>query len=126
MLQYLILLVYNIGFINYSFQQIYSEFGHRIRVHTQDCPDWIIESPYWTSASSKSQSVFAHLLPGESQNFLGIILCFQQVWEDYDSRYGYSVKNTTSGFVWSDNVDYDNVDDPSESLMCSRTTREQK
>ncbi|KAK1385853.1 hypothetical protein POM88_023588 [Heracleum sosnowskyi] len=69
--------------------KVYSEFGHKIKVHVPKFMDqktdpqwlaWIIESPYWTSESSESESttVYAHLLPNESHNFMAIILCFQR------------------------------------------------
>ncbi|KAK1352151.1 hypothetical protein POM88_023589 [Heracleum sosnowskyi] len=90
--------------------KVYSEFGRQINVqvpefmhHKTDpqCLDWRIESPYWTCKSSEypeSTTVYAHLLPNESRNFMGIILCFQR---PRRMNIQYSVKNTTSGFIWS-------------------------
>ncbi|KAK1352152.1 hypothetical protein POM88_053656 [Heracleum sosnowskyi] len=85
--------------------KVYSEFGRQINVHVPHFMhqwfDWIIESPYWTSKSSEylgSTTVYAHLLPNESHNFMGIILFFQ--WPRL-MNIQYSVKNTTSGFIWS-------------------------
>ncbi|KAK1352154.1 hypothetical protein POM88_053658 [Heracleum sosnowskyi] len=94
--------------------KVYSEFGHQIDVHVSEFMgqktdpqwlDWIIESPYWTSESSESSdsestTVYADLLPNESHNFMGIILCFQRP-KYAPLGFGYSVKNTTSGFIWS-------------------------
>ncbi|XP_074359277.1 TMV resistance protein N-like isoform X2 [Apium graveolens] len=70
--------------------------------------DWILESPYWTSesletpsrASEYSESVYAELLPNESHNFMGIILCFNDPIQSCVG-FNYSVKNTTSGFMRS-------------------------
>ncbi|KAK1352144.1 hypothetical protein POM88_053648 [Heracleum sosnowskyi] len=70
--------------------------------------DWRIESPYWTCKSSESSeypestTVYAHLLPNESHNFMAIILCFQRPkYAVLGMNIQYSVKNTTSGFIWS-------------------------
>ncbi|KAK1352156.1 hypothetical protein POM88_053660 [Heracleum sosnowskyi] len=90
--------------------KVYSEFGHQIDVHVPKFMgqktdprwlDWRIESPYWTSKSSESPTtVYAHLLPNESHNFMAIILCFQRQ-KFVLKNIQYSVKNTTSGFMWS-------------------------
>ncbi|KAK1382306.1 hypothetical protein POM88_020041 [Heracleum sosnowskyi] len=67
--------------------KVYSEFGHQISVYVSEFvddqkidpqwSDWILESPYWTSGElSESTKLYAHLLPNESRNFMGIILCF--------------------------------------------------
>ncbi|XP_063943682.1 TMV resistance protein N-like isoform X2 [Daucus carota subsp. sativus] len=89
--------------------QVYSEFGHRISVvlkgvhglksHLQ-WPNWMIESPYWTRAS-ESTTMYAHLLPNESHNFMGFIICFDRYISE-SSRCDFSVKSTTSGFIWSE------------------------
>ncbi|KAK1382292.1 hypothetical protein POM88_020027 [Heracleum sosnowskyi] len=91
--------------------KVYSEFGHQISVYVSKVLDeksrhrwagWITESPYWTSESSDSETtVYAHLLPNESHNFMGIILCFSNaVRSRRSSTFSFSVKNTTSGYIW--------------------------
>ncbi|KAK1385870.1 hypothetical protein POM88_023605 [Heracleum sosnowskyi] len=105
-----------------NLKTVYSEFGRQINVHVPPFMDqktdpqwfdWRIESPYWTSESSESPTtVYAHLLPNESHNFMAIILCFQR--QKYVLKnIQYSVKNTTSGFIWSscypDFSSYDSV-----------------
>ncbi|XP_074359467.1 uncharacterized protein LOC141698600 isoform X2 [Apium graveolens] len=90
--------------------KVYSEFGHQITVKVDEVLDhkgrqrwvgWIDESLYWTSASSDSEStVYAYLLPNESHNFMGIILCFNDPGYFRSSTFGFSVKNTRSGFIW--------------------------
>ncbi|KAK1352142.1 hypothetical protein POM88_053646 [Heracleum sosnowskyi] len=93
--------------------KVYSEFGRQINVHVPPFMDqktdpqwfdWRIESPYWTSESSEypesTTTVYAHLLPNESHNFMAIILCFQRQ-KFVLKNIQYSVKNTTSGFIWS-------------------------
>ncbi|KAK1382304.1 hypothetical protein POM88_020039 [Heracleum sosnowskyi] len=102
--------------------QIYSEFEEEITISVDTSnfllwrsdpdpqwPDWMIEPPFWTSESRNSESttVYAHLLPNESHNFMGIVLCFSEpeAYINFFSKSGCSVKNTTSGFIWrSDNL----------------------
>ncbi|KAL8087615.1 hypothetical protein AgCh_037676 [Apium graveolens] len=86
--------------------KVYSAFGRQINVQVPEFMhsgwlDWIAESPYWTIKSNKypeSTTVCANLLPNESHNFMGIILCFEG---PARMNVQYSVKNTTSGFIWS-------------------------
>ncbi|KAL8090660.1 hypothetical protein AgCh_039915 [Apium graveolens] len=75
--------------------------------------DWILESPYWTSEHSEStdwsneyseSKVHAELLPNESHNFMGIILCFSDP-NLSCVGFGCSLKNTRTGFIWSSRFD---------------------
>ncbi|KAL8090673.1 hypothetical protein AgCh_039925 [Apium graveolens] len=104
--------------------KVYSEIGHQISIYVSESPDqksgpqwsdWILEAPYWTSGEYlEPTKLYAHILPNESHNFIGIILCFEIINTLYGVYFGYSVKNTTSGFIWSS----DNLDVPSfGSLM---------
>nr|WJK71388.1 resistance protein RPS4-like protein [Anethum foeniculum]WJK71389.1 leaf rust 10 disease-resistance locus receptor-like protein kinase-like 2.1 [Anethum foeniculum] len=72
---------------------MYSELGHQIRIYTTEVPKWISES------SNLDSKVALDLWPNMSNYFLGTILCFKDC---KSNSIAYSVKNTTSNFIWSD------------------------
>lgn len=81
-------------------QQIYSGFGHRIKIYATSSvfPDWISQSPDWISeTSSYCSAVSLDLPPNLSHNFLALILCSKFPWH---GKAYYSVKTTTNDFVW--------------------------
>ncbi|KAK1382303.1 hypothetical protein POM88_020038 [Heracleum sosnowskyi] len=95
-------------FAKHSFQ-IYCEFGHPVHIcsPSAEFPDWISQSIVYGSTTS------INLRPNESQDFLGIILCFKHL--DIYCSTKYTVKNCTSKFIWSNSIEiYGNE---SESVM---------
>ncbi|KAK1382299.1 hypothetical protein POM88_020034 [Heracleum sosnowskyi] len=83
-----------------SFFQIYSEFGNPIQISSTEFPVWI----RITQSSLYTGSMSLDLLVNVSCHFLGMILCFKSWdWSTY-----YSLKNTTSDFIWRDSVNCSN------------------
>ncbi|KAK1382151.1 hypothetical protein POM88_019886 [Heracleum sosnowskyi] len=77
--------------------QMFSRFGHKTRIRQ----------------SSKGVSTMSiDLQQNASHNFLGVILCFNS----YDDGGDYSLKNITSGFIWSDYL-YRLDDDDTEIVL---------
>lgn len=90
------------------FFQIYSGFGHQINIYIQavEFPDWIRQSLDWIRQSSETGSTASfNMPPNVSHNFLAMILCFKNWGIVTYSKTTYSVKNTTSGFIWSGSFD---------------------
>ncbi|KAK1382368.1 hypothetical protein POM88_020103 [Heracleum sosnowskyi] len=77
--------------------QIYSEFGHHIRIYTR-----VAEFPDWTFQSSNFGSTMClDLPPNVSRDYLAMILCFTLRGNNDLNISTYSVKNTTSKFIWN-------------------------
>ncbi|KAK1382386.1 hypothetical protein POM88_020121 [Heracleum sosnowskyi] len=92
------------------FFQIYMGFGHEIKLYIQEVefPDWIRQLPDWIGQSSTLGSrVSINLPPNVSHDFLALILCFKHWGVVTYKKTTYSVKNTTSGFIWSGSFDND-------------------
>lgn len=72
--------------------QIYSGFGHQIRIYTSEFPKWIEKSSHLAS------KVFSDLQPNMSSVFEGMILCLKVS----KTSITYSIKSTVRDFTWSD------------------------
>ncbi|KAL8090595.1 TMV resistance protein N-like [Apium graveolens] len=79
------------------FFQIYSEFGHQIEIYIGNAkfPDWISQS------SNLGSPLSLDLPPNVSQNYLAMILCFKHWGNKKSYRRNFSVKTSTSNFIWS-------------------------
>ncbi|XP_074333532.1 TMV resistance protein N-like isoform X2 [Apium graveolens] len=106
------------------FFQVYSSFGQHIKIYAPSSvfPDWISQSADWISQSSNSAStVYLHLPPNVSHNFLGMVLCFEHMEALNLQRASYSVMTTTNNFAWSDrgNLPFSDYDDEDyDHLSC--------
>lgn len=109
-------------------QQIYSGFGHRIKIYAPSSvfPDWISQSPDWVGETSDlGSTVSIDLPPNLLQNFLAMILCSKHSGNEKHGIAVYSVKTTTNDFVLRDNpllrYLYDGCDDDSCINIVPRT-----
>ncbi|KAK1386344.1 hypothetical protein POM88_024079 [Heracleum sosnowskyi] len=102
--------------LNKPLFQIYSGFEQQIAIHLWDWivdevnkfPDWIIQSSVQGSVVddlTEEISSSVNLQPNLSQNYLGLILCFAQVYDELD----FSVMTSASNVFRS----YLNLDDSS-------------
>ncbi|XP_074364528.1 TMV resistance protein N-like [Apium graveolens] len=73
--------------------QIFSGFGHQVRIYTSEFPKWIEKSSHLAS------KVYSDLQPDMSSVFGGTVLCFKV---SKTNSFTYSIKSTTGDCTWSD------------------------
>ncbi|XP_063938664.1 TMV resistance protein N-like [Daucus carota subsp. sativus] len=84
------------------FFEIYSGFGHEIKIYTSaEFPDWINESLDLSESANSESTLSLNLVPDVSHNFLAMILCFTHLGGYINYVSTYSVKNIRSDFVWT-------------------------